>query len=265
LTNGKRTFIERFSLLEGTKDQDFSRGHLIAPGSNDFYRSADMPLDLNRPMATRDDLAQNLRATADRKGTLQLESLEEGVDLEGTITVKITLRSPYGRRTYWVDLEHGAIPLRIEDDLKEGADITWIQDDLRQVDGGAWLPFRRILVFNGITRQTVLSQADFANRPDPSSFVFELDPPASVIDPASGRSYLNQKRIDLNHLPAAGSRDTVPIPAGSSGFGSMQLPGERDARPPYFTYLAATIAALVIAVMAWKGYRSRARQGGMTS
>lgn len=255
LTNGMVTFTERVDFAGAGRGN--AQGHVISPGVDDFFQFASVPLDLGRPQDRRQDLAAVIRMVLDGKAGFGVEAIEEGVDVEGVSTIRIALKLPNGMRTYWVDLERGSIPIRVQEDVAGGNQIDLHHGDIRYVEGRGWLPFAMTTFLKGgRVKRLVVERAAFASPPARETFRIELDRPTAVANVAEGRGYTARTVYDLNNLPGPSSRESTPLGTAMLPGRDLSLPGVREApRPPYFTIGAIAIACAV-AVIAWRRARS---------
>ena len=254
LTNGESTFTERIGALAVQVAP--SEATLSPRVPTSFFRTIEFPLDLARPEALRDDLAQNIRTVLERKGGAEVEAIQEDAVFDEVKTIRIALKFPNGTRTFWVDLEHGAVPVHTRDDVTGGEGIDWHLGDIRFIEGCGWLPHAMTkYLANGRTNRLLIKQATFDNAPPRGTFRLSLDEPRTVADVSAGRAYVGQRTVDLNNLPKSSSRSSVPLGNSVSSGPDPVMPGERRSRPPYFSGSAIAFSLLVFAGVAWRRIR----------
>jgi len=136
-----------------------------------------------------------------------LTGVDDSARLDGNDLVKLSFELPNPRTqvTFWVDLEHGGIPVqtRVVEEAKDQRTLVVSEEhlrDLRRVASG-WLPFRMVHVsgrtsrtegsgaslpggaLSGLfVRETVVDEANFESRPAATTFALEFPEEVSVID-----------------------------------------------------------------------------------
>ncbi len=259
LTNDKLTIEE--ALSSGGKGKPPVPGYRMVSGTDAFYRIATVPYDLGHP---RDSLqmmsTQIQKALRGSEGGRVLSAVEEAT-WEGRKVCRFSLELLNGSSTYDVDLERGAIPIRIHTSLKDGTNIDEFLDDIRFIDGRGYLPFASTVVYQGgFVMRTVVSSADFTRKPALDEFKLEFSRPVALLNAAEHLAYTPRKVWDLHKLPKRGSKEATPVSVASisPGVGGTPPPileGEREApRPPYFL-IAGVVCALAIGVYAWRRHR----------
>ncbi len=209
LTNGKQTLTE-VSALARVNANGIAYGRRLSAGSNDFFQFVEIPLDLGRPDFQRHDLARSIRAALDGKDGARVEGADDSTVLEGIKTVQVALALKYGKRTCWVDLDRGAVPLRIVDAVPGNPGIERHYGDLRKVEGRGWLPFSMTTFVNGgQVKRITIKNADFRQAPPRSAFRMEFDTPYMLVDMEAGLTYAKLKVVDLNNLPDRSSPDVI--------------------------------------------------------
>jgi hypothetical protein len=164
-------------------------------------------------------------------------------------------------------LEHGAIPLRIREDL--GNDERSIQldfSDIHRVGDRGWIPFRQ-LTFIGIlppggrprvesVREIVIQKADFEHRPDRSVFVLELPEARTIVNGSTFRKHPARKVWDLEALSPAAAAQAQPITVAASAAEPV-MPGEREPTPTWAIPLMILGAVLVLitSLLAYRRWR----------
>lgn len=249
VTNGQQTFRESFTVIpEGGKPAYVEPVYVILPGSESFHSAAQFPLDLAHPDLARRDFATVLRRVLRKEEGYVIDRVEEDVPFDGRNTVRIALTGPYGKRTYWVDLERGAIPLAAHDDVEGKGSFDVRHGDLRFVEGHGWLPFATTTVLrDGRVFRLIVRDVDFDRPPGPSAFRIELDRVRMVGNAGSNR-YYQQKVIDLNALPADDSPESKPM-GTARPLGGPVLPGEVERGLSWWPYaVGATLIVVGLAL-----------------
>ncbi len=219
-----------------------------------------VPLGLTDPDPPRSNLGRCLRDFMDGREAITLTAADESAVLNGIAVVKLAfeLSNPRMQITFWVDLEHGAMPVqtRLIEEAPDNRTLAVFQQnlsDIRWVAKG-WLPFRKT-VFLGHTskpvgsgdlagrkvRETVVDDADFETRPASELFEMEFPEEIQVIDTDRLLAY-GRRRVWrlIDFGPAARSR-AEPIRVSSpTRVGSPAMP---DALAPR-SWWPATMVAL---------------------
>ncbi len=255
LTDGGKTLLDQVALSRtGT-----SLRHLlqIVPGNEGFYREVICPLDVGRPSAGGYDLGDALQRATEPGGDLTLAVVaDEAVD--GRNVVHLTVSLGDARRDYWVDIERGAIPIRVQS--SEGGRIVRqvAYDDIRQVNDFGWWPHRETIHFekSGLTKQFTALDATFGSSVERSAFRLEFEDAVPVVDTVTMRRYQPQRVWDLRRLPGSTSSMSRQITVSPYRTSEAAMPGEREPRPawviPGFVLAAA---ALVAAAYVYAGRR----------
>lgn len=252
LTNGKSTLSEL--ITPAREGNEPVRGLIISPGAEAFFRDMMIPLDLGCPDALRSDLAQDLRAALDgTKGKASLIAVDENAVIDGIHAIQIELRLKNGTRTYWVDLEHGAIPIRAYGVATGGNTFDRHYGDIQPVTGRGWLPLTQTLFHgSGRVKRLVVKQTAFERAPAQDVFQMVLDQPRTVVDTGEGRVHAARSVYDLNNLPKASSAKLNPVNTQLPRGQAFALAGEREPwRFPYFTCIAIAFL-LGIGLVVWR-------------
>ncbi len=226
LTDGQLTIVDRPAL--GRDETSLVSRPQIVPGVRAFYDELFFPLDLGDPEADRFDLGRDLME-AERPGSgRKLARVDADASLEGVPTVLLEFEMTAGRRSYWVDLERGALPLQILDEVTDGLSHRFIHGDIRHVAGSAWLPFRELLyISDGMVKELVIQDAEFAERPSTKGFQLEFASAVPLMDTARMARYSPRKAWDLRTLPSANSPEVQRVALVQPGPPPPEMPGER--------------------------------------
>jgi hypothetical protein len=205
------------------------------------------------------DLSQDLTRAAAGRPDWVLSAVEEDAEINGARVVKLTFTVNMDkRRQYWVDLERGAVPLRILDS-NNGPGLPAILfhfADVRSV-GQGWLPFHMILVIinklspdegaEGIHfREKVITEADFEHRPKRKMFQMEFPEPVPLINVTSKVRHEPRRVWDLAAISPAAARRAKPLDMAGPQAAPPALPGARPGRPPWALPLIGVGAVLVL-------------------
>ena len=249
LTDGKVTLDDH---LFGNPAGTVSRNTMITSGTEDFYKTATLPLSLGCPENSRGDITRTARRIRDGSAGLELVSIQDDATFDGVKVVRIEVKGPGGKRVMWVDPERGAIPLRVHDDMPGGTSYDLQYGDIRLVAGRGWLPFERTeFVAGGRVFRTVVTKVDFGKVPD-DTFRLEFPEPIAMGNLDKRVWYRPRKVWDLSRLPAANSRDALPLGAALS-VPEPVMPKERESRTPWFTFVALGLSAVVVVVgLLWR-------------
>ena len=164
-----------------------------------------------------------------------------GVRLYGAIAL---VMGPGGKRIMWVDPEHGAITVRVHDEMPGGSTYDLHYGDIRMVAGRGWLPYECTEYLpGGRVLRAVVTKVDFGKIPD-DTFRIEFPEPIAMVNLDKGRSYRPRKIWDLSRLPTENSVETAPLKTSLS-VPDPVMPGERESHTLLFTFIALGLWAIV--------------------
>lgn len=253
LTDGERSLVDRINVTpDGTA---ILHGVSITPGPEKFYGRVVTPLRLGADRPTAVDLGYYVDLAADKGTGFSLVEVEKD-SLDGVPVVRVGFASGDWRYTFWIDLRRGAIPLRfLGRDEATGETFAQVNEDLRLVAEKAWFPFRSIFHQSvpRLYKETVVLDADFETRPDPSSFRLTFDEPTPVQDLEARADYAPRETWDLRDLPARGRPFRM---APESGPPPPEMPGELDP-PRRWPWLFGAFAVALAVVLGWFSIRQR--------
>lgn len=232
LTDGETTLLDRIDVKNDNKT--LLHTPTLHYGTKSFFRLHEFPLDLGDPDPPDNDLGRCLK-----EGLVDSTlTVDDKASLDGVHVVRLQVDSPRKHRQsrYWIDLERGAIPLKIQllENIENGhaSVITQIDhEDIRWV-GRGWLPFRKSIVLGSspeqvkalYVRELVIEKADLEKRPDASLFKLEFpeafdNPRHRIVDVDRHLSHPGRKVWDLSALSPEARARTQQIkskePAGS--------------------------------------------------
>jgi hypothetical protein len=261
-TDGDRTLYDSISALERS---GLSRGVKLSPGRIEFDRAFQFPLSLGQPNhMEKENLGILLQESFRSNPDVRIVGLEsDGVaEEEGRSLVKIDFQLKYGASTYWVDLERGSVPVRIESTLsgRGGASSTRSTvyfDDLRQVPERGWLPFKESWWDSrgDSAGQIVIVHAAFDKPPEPSDFALDFPQPISLVDGQKRLRYPPSRRWNIAGPLSSDSRGVEKVQYSTAPNDALPtMPGERKKSlwQRYqllvlgVTTLAATIALMML-------------------
>jgi hypothetical protein len=215
LTDGRATFADRIDVDRAGKA--FEHSAEIYPGKESFHAGLFLPLGLGRLANHGDDrLSNDIQDVIDGRPDHAM-TIREGVRLFGRDVIElefITMQSMIRgiaptifTKRYWVDLEQGGTLrkcheiIKIPDHGEQEYDDVW--EDVRRVGDSAWFPYRHLNYSkdNGLVRDQVITEADFANVPPRSTFHLAFDTPIKVSDSSRSITYPARTVWDLEYLP----------------------------------------------------------------
>ncbi len=212
VTDGKLTL--RDNLETDQTNTSLRHSPIIFPGTDTFYKSGafEFPLYLGDNCHTDPDLFQDLTSVQD--GKVSLAELDMDSRLDEVKVCKFSFTWADGKRTYWIDIARGSVPLRILDHYNpNSADIVYIFRDLEHVANVGWLPRRRLHIIGqgGLVDRIVVTEIDTKNKPGPAVFQLEFPEPISVFDTARKLVYPRRKVWSLRDLPQRSSPGVRPV------------------------------------------------------
>lgn len=244
LTDGKVTFMDLLHLNRaGTV---LLHQPQIFPDTVFYRQTFEFPLFLGDDSARPYDLFSSL--TLIKEGKVSLAELDLDARMDGVKVCKISFNHKSGKRTYWVDLNRGAVPLRILNHYNPtNRDSHFIFDDLVQVPNAGWLPRRMLHITGngGSVRRVVVTNVDVQNRPSLSVFQLDFPKPISLHDRARKLVYSRRKTWSLLNLPSRsspGTRSAIPI----DYIPPAELPGEIEPGPPWVIIVSASMSVVLV-------------------
>ena len=247
-----RTFPSADGQLKSTAPFAFLVG-----GQREFVRSAWMLLPVGALESDRDDLGTQLRSAAEG-GETKLVSIEDHVAFEGRDVTKVTLAVLGGQRSYWIDVERGAIPLRMHEERDDSLPTSDIYlGELQQVPGQGWFPMTRTRVGADLRVQRwIVQDAEWENPPGPKEFRVEFAEPLSVYNRTDSVVYKPRKIWDLADLPGINSPDSEPV-VDRVVLGGPPMPGVRESSPwtMWVAIAAAGSVVVIVAAYLWRRVR----------
>ncbi len=259
VTNGELILSDRIS----PDGDDMTMIHTAQidpePESFQFCVPFQFPLDLGEPKP-RCDLATNIDDALSGVEGWTLEEVDENAVLGGVPVCYLRFavhgdNVPNSPTEYWIDLEHGAIPIQTVMTIKysdsgEGT-VYKVEGEIRNV-GDGWLPFQETNVVppgkDGLrlVRRITIDEADFTRPPDRAIFRMEFPEPRVLINSASMVRYKKQAVWDLDDLPAESSGAAERISLAEPPPPAPEMPGPVASRPWWATPLIAMGALLLV-------------------
>ncbi len=243
LTNGKETL--RDELDPDEKGEQLLHTARIDSG---LPPSPGMPLGIGLARGDSPPLGEWIGLALDGDKDWILNKVEPA-NIDEIECVLLAFRSPGALHEFWIDVERGAVPIRyVVTNHESGLSTHKFYDDLRAVDNGGWLPFRRVSTTPGeslMVHEVVLTEADFANKPDPDQFRMEFPEPTPLIHQGTMVRYDPQKVWDLRRLPSVNSAAATKIVLSEPGPIAPTMPGAL----PRSRWWIAPAAVLGVAVL----------------
>ncbi len=243
-----------------------ARGTKLVPGRREFERDFKFPLSLGQPDCRRlDNLGRRLLDAIDGGTDMQISVVDASLDFENHKVAKITLASSTEEIDYWIDLERGAIPLKIVERVAPQANASGYQaiyylDDIRLIPGRGWLPYRESwwYSYNRQGGQILVREADFDKPPEDSAFALEFAEATSLVDSAKGLRYPARRSWNILHLPRGNAPGVEKVEYASIAADRVPLqPGELPAPPRYHPLIYGAIGlTLAVILLIWR-WRSR--------
>jgi hypothetical protein len=262
LTDGETTLVDAVRI--GPDGQTLLHNAACRAGVAHFFQFAgNIPLGLGNSEPADSDLGRCLRGVTDGTGKAALVSVDEAARLNGVAVVKLVIDDPVGRKhwTFWVDLEHGAIPLQCQvlafiPHAKLTQCDQYNYDDIRWV-GKGWLPFRYSYatgplsadgasIDNLFVREVVVEHADFERPPDRAMFRLEFPEEYGITDSDRRLQYGKRRVWDASYFSRA-ARARAPSLGPVSLGPSPPVSEARGAPRGWPIVLVVTGAALLAA------------------
>ncbi len=246
LTDGEVTFLD-FQYLDKSNTILNHKPEMYS-GTRVFYDDARFKFPLWIGDAGRHpyDLFRGL--TAVKEGRASLVELDFDSHLDGLKVCKLSLAYGEDKRTYWVDLSRGCVPLRIVGHHGQNtADSVYKFSDLEHVPNAGWLPRRSLhILLNGkVVDRIVVTQIDTENKPRSPLFQLDFPQPMPVLDRHRKLFYARQKSWSLLNLPSRSSPGTrAAIPRAFNP--PTDMPGEIEAGSPWAIVVSAAAVLGII-------------------
>jgi hypothetical protein len=211
LTDRKVTLLDTVNLMDPSSNS-FHHQAQIFPGIDIVAHQCDFPLNIGNLDWRTFDLYSDLTRIKD--GAVTLDELDPHSSVGDNPVYKVVLAFKGGKRTYWIDVNRGSVPLRILDDYENSRDNAHVTlSDLVQLPNAGWLPRRRLSIYGDgrSVSQIIVTSADTVKKPATSLFQLEFPEPIGMIDKPRSRSYKPRKVWSLLNLPSASSPGARPI------------------------------------------------------
>lgn len=250
LTDGQTTLIDELGVIDGENETLLRHNPYLISGKNEFFKHLQFPLALGNPDPgdAQPDLGMDLARALEGGGEWHVAAVEENATIRGIPVLKLTFARDNGEtQEYWVDLEHGAIPLRIRwvsHDEKFNSGLQYDYSDIRQVGDQAWLPYRMSVsplddftsdgrVRQVSIREVVIDEAELSAHPDPSLFRMEFPEPVPLINITTKVRHDPRQMWDLNAISPAASAFARPLNMAPPASSFPPMPGQREAVSPW--------------------------------
>lgn len=228
----------------------------LYPGGGAFDRDFQFPLAVGRPNCVQYNLAAQLRKAFDGDPGYAIENIDANAEIEGKMML-ITLRYTYGLCDFWIDIERGAVPIRIVERSEGGvlgSDIRSVAqfDDIRLVPDRGWLPFRLSWWYasDNVAGQLAITSANFDERPGRESFTLVFDEPVSIVDDSKEVRYLPRQSWNINDFHSGSSREVEKVQFVAPGEPLPELPGERTSRFINWTLVLGLLGFVITVALA---------------
>lgn len=232
LSDGDTTLVDNIDVSGDGKRVLHSAN--LTEGMGLFFGSAyGIPLMLGNPDPPDSfSLGKCLSKVLEKREGAVLAEFDESSRLDGADVIKLTVAFPdaHNKRkiTFWVDLEHGAIPVQtrvIVFNPSEG-DYSIFQinnNEIKQTARG-WFPFRWSLAEGDFkpsgefsrmfAREAIVEEADFTKHPDPSVFSLEFPSEVRLADGGRNIGYGTRRIWALKDFSRAARLKGRPISSG---------------------------------------------------
>jgi hypothetical protein len=221
-----------------------------------------IPLNIGNRSGSTYDLDQELSILGPGEDQWRLASHEDVV-LDGRPVLKLTLvgsvilNGATMKLEYWIDLEHGAIPVQTR---VAGRGLAWIYQenhwDIQRAGEQAWYPRRSLYVTgkqdpgdsdtHATVRKVEILEADFDRDPSPALFQLAFDTPEKLAN--NRHLYGGQEARSVWTLDALPRRPpTTDVASFPEAMAAPVLPGERT--DPGNPWLYAILAAVGLAAV----------------
>jgi len=234
LTDGESTFMDSVDLA--ADDKTVLHTPNLRAGSQHFFRLAEgIPLQIGNPDPPEYDLGKCLSGILEGHGKAVLAEVDEEARLGDSAVVKIKVELPTSPNklqvTFWVDPDHGAIPLqtRVVGFIPHTGDSAVLQfnNSLIKWSVRGWLPYSWTAAQGDISkggavptmfvREFVISEAHFDQRPDHSVFALEFPKEYTVSDSDRLLAFGSRRVWSLNDFSPRARASARPLRVASPG------------------------------------------------
>lgn len=256
ITDGAKTLVDIIG-AEGNHQVE------ITEGTSTWPRSTFSPLSLGLPDLGSPELLPEQIIAAISGGELEIAYLGEEQYQGRTVSiVQLKKRGLKGEVRYWIDVERGAIPLRLTETMEDGTPYLDVRyEDLREFSGSRWLPQRLISMqtFGDQTSVRELRAVELeVDKPlgaEALRIAFEKKTKIRDMVRSVGFEVEPNTYVGLNPLP--------PVPAGAQQYSANAMDKvafdpmatEKPKRNWWLTVSILTIALIVGTLLARKVYR----------
>ena len=261
LTDGKRTLIDHLNASDDGREILHTAS--LEDSTDSFYSSFTSPLNLGNPRDSNFSIGSDIKRSLSPPRDVQMSVSEEEATVDGRKVVHLVGTFGDAKRDYWVDLERGAIPLRILDtDAKNEPGWEMRYGDVRPAGNGAWFPYRMSLYLPpGLSKDLVVDSADFEARPAAKDFRLEFPKAMPLDDPVKGIRYEPRAVWDVANLSGSSPVPSRRMSIQEPGPPAPAMPGEREAGPAWA--LPLTFGGLLLAGAGVFAYVRRRRAGAI--
>jgi len=266
LTDGETTLVDRDDVSADDKTVRYSPS--LRAGTQHFYRIGEgIPLQLGNPDPMDYDLGKCLAKIIDGREKAFVAEVDEAATLDGVRVVKIRAELPSHENklqiTFWVDLQHGAIPLQTRvmgfiKHLDSYAVLQFSNSDIKWV-GRGWLPFRFSAAQGDVSstgqvasmfvREFVITDAAFDKRPERAMFALEFPTERGVSDSDRMLGFGRRRVWDVKDFSPEARARARRIVASSPG----PAPDMPDAPHPWLWWPAVLVLIGVASLLSAGG------------
>ncbi len=256
-----RLLSNRRSTLEDLQvpiDKDNLAGSVeITEGFSAFTRMIEFPLDLGFSEEQRGDLSVEFDHAINMRGGAQIIS----IDQQSSGFLKVVLKQEDFTKTYFVDLEKGAIPRRVEFRRTDYTPTIVLLDDLRLIHGKGWLPFSMTTIVGNGGKHLHIKSVDFTQKGH-ENFRLKFSAPVSVVDNIKRVGYAKHTIWDLDNLPPLSSARSK-FKEDSEQHADPVLPKEIDSTLTLRNLFAILSSIVVVAIIGslvyWKLIKAKVK------
>jgi hypothetical protein len=212
MTDGTSSFIDLIGMSPADK-LVHHRGH-IKKGTNDFDEKLSFPLTLGLKRLRVGTLALDLDDARRGAGAAKSFVLQRDVEYEGRGVVQVTISFGETERVYWIDREHGCIPLQIIERTCDQINIrTTNYDWIERVGEKSWLPMRQIRYYypGGWTKVFEITKFTSDVNKDKTEFTLSFPEPITIIDAVNELRYEKKRTLALSEFTSPSRDESRPI------------------------------------------------------
>lgn len=260
-TNGVNTVIDLINLPP--KEKTLQHRVVFQKDGGLFEQRYQLPLNLGFPRRPVYNFATDVETARVSPELAKVQSVKEGVSLEGVMTIEVVFRAPGGERIYWLDPARGCVPLKIlERDESRKHTFTILNQSLKYTSDKFWLPYTIILYFNQSKQVKKFDIRRFNVNDGESWRDLKLTFPeeTAVVDTVNNVRHNKSKSFQLANFMTSPPPRSRPIKVMASA-PAPELPGETSRQALWAPLIYWALAGGLLLIVVYRVYRQMRSKG----